>query len=148
MRYDDVLVRVEVLGSQLKAMADSSAKRPSGSQRLIFSGYDVQTSLIGGRPLVPEEKYQVATTSYLASGGDDYWTKREAPNMESADWITLKQILEEHIRKYPNLGRWDGVRQGGRRVWKNSTKLNGSLSHTTLDASASRYSGVSFPRRT
>ena len=144
VRYDDVLVRVEVLGSQLKAMADSSAKRPSGSQRLVFSGYDVQTSLIGGRPLVPEEKYQVATTSYLASGGDDYWTKREAPNMESADWITLKQMLEEHIRKYPNLGRWDGVRQGGRSVWKNSTKLNGSLSHTTLDASASRYSGVSF----
>ena len=64
--------------------------------------------------------------------------------MESADWITLKQMLEEHIRRYPNLGRWDGVRRVGRSVWKNSTKLNGSLSHTTLDASASRYSGVSF----
>ena len=144
VRYDDVLVRVEVLGSQLKAMADSSAKRTSGSQRLVFSGYDVQASLIGGRPLVPEEKYQVATTSYLASGGDDYWTKKEAPNMESADWITLKQMLKEHIRRYPNLGRWDGVRRGGQSVWKNSTKLNGSLSHTTLDASAGRYSGVSF----
>ena len=144
VRYDDVLVRVEVLGSQLKAMADGSAKRPSGSQRLVFSGYDVQASLIGGRPLVPEEKYQVATTSYLASGGDSYWTKEEALDMESGDWITLKQMLEEHIRRYPNLGRWDGVRQDGRSVWKNSTKLNGSLSHTTLDASASRYSGVSF----
>ena len=144
VRYDDILVRVEVLGSQLKAMADNSAKRPSGGQRLVFSGYDVKTSLIGGRPLVPEEKYQVATTSYLASGGDDYWTKKEAPNMESADWVTLQQMLEDHIRRYPNLGRWDGVRRGGRSVWKNSTKLNGSLSHTTLDASASRYSGVSF----
>ena len=36
------------------------------------------------------------------------------------------------------------MRRGGRGVWKNSTKLNGSLAHTTLDASASRYSGVSF----
>ena len=144
VRYDDVLVRVEVLGSQLAAMAASSAKRTLGGQRLVFSGYDVETSLIGGRPLVPEEKYQVATTSYLASGGDDYWTKKEAIDMESADWITLKQMLEEHIRRYPNLGRWDGVQRDGRSVWKNSTKLNGSLSHTTLDASASRYSGVSF----
>ena len=144
VRYDDVLVRVEVLGSQLTAMAASSAKRTLGGQRLVFSGYDVETSSIGGRPLVPEEKYQVATTSYLASGGDDYWTKKEALNMESADWIALKQMLEEHIRRYPNLGRWDGVQRDGRSVWKNSTKLNGSLSHTTLDASASRYSGVSF----
>ncbi len=144
VRYDDVLVRVEVLGSQLKAMADSSAKRTSGSQRLVFSGYDVETGLIGGRPLVPEEKYQVATTSYIASGGDSYWTKEAALDMESADWVTLKQMLEEHIRRHPNLGRWDGVRRGGRSVWKNSTKLNGSLSHTTLDASAGRYSGVSF----
>ena len=144
VRYDDILVRVEVLGSQLTAMAASSAKRTSGGQRLVFSGYDVETGLIGGRPLVPEEKYQVATTSYLASGGDDYWTKKEPLNMELADWITLKQMLEEHIRRYANLGRWDGVRRGGRSVWKNSTKLNGSLSHTTLDASASRYSGVSF----
>ena len=144
VRYDDVLVRVEVLGSRLKAMADSSAKRTSGSQRLVFSGYDVETGLIGGRPLVPEEKYQVATTSYLASGGDSYWTKKEALDMESGNWVTLKQMLEEHIRRYTNLGRWDGVRRGGRSVWKNSTKLNGSLSHTTLDASASRYSGVSF----
>ena len=51
VRYDDVLVRVEVLGSRLKAMADSSAKRTSGSQRLVFSGYDVETGLIGGRSL-------------------------------------------------------------------------------------------------
>ena len=113
VRYDDILVRVEVLGSQLKAMAASSAKRPAGGQRLVFSGYDVETGLIGGRPLVPEEKYQVATTLYLASGGDDYWTKKEAIDMESGDWITLKQMLEEHIRRYPNLGRWDGVRRDG-----------------------------------
>ena len=144
VRYDDILVRVEVLGSQLTAMVASSAKRTLGGQRLVFSGYDAQTSLIGDRPLVPEEKYQVATTSYLASGGDDYWTKKEAPNMESVDWITLKQMLEEHIRRHPNLRRWDGVRRSGWSVWKNKTKLNGSLSHTTLDASASRYSGVSF----
>ncbi len=144
VRYDDVLVRVEVRGSQLVAMADSSSKRALRGQRLIFSGYDAQTDLIGGRPLVPEEIYQVATTAYLASGGDDYWPKKRSLETESADWLTLRQVLEEHLRTYPNLGRWDGVQRGGRSIWKNSTKLNGSLAHTTLDASASRYSGVSF----
>ena len=45
VRYDDVLVRVEVLGSQLADMAASSAKRTSGGQRLVFSGYDVETGV-------------------------------------------------------------------------------------------------------
>ena len=38
VRYDDILVRVEVLGSQLKAMADSSAKRTFGKSATSFFG--------------------------------------------------------------------------------------------------------------
>ena len=142
VRYDDEIVRVEVSGQELLDMAASSSKRSLAGQKLVFSGYDAETGTIGGRPLVPGEKYRVATTSFLASGGDGYRTRGKVRG--TGGWITLKQMLEEHIRRHPGFGRWDGVRQGARSVWKNHTRLTGSLSHTALDASAGRYSGVSF----
>ena len=43
--------------------------------------------------------------------------------MGSADWITLKQVLEEHIRRYTNLGRWDGVRRVGRNYRGNPMRV-------------------------
>ena len=144
VRYDDAIVQVEVSGQKLLDMAASSSKRSQASQRLVFSGYDVEAGMIGGRPLVPEEKYRVATTSFLAAGGDGYWTKGMVSRRQTGGWILLKQMLEEHIRNHPGLGRWDGVRQGAKIVWKNHTKFTGSLSHTALDPSAGRYSGVSF----
>lgn len=144
VRYDDVLVRFELTGRQLSAMADSSGTRTRKAQQLVFSGYDPGRGLVGGRKLEPQEIYQVATTSFLASGGDGYVVAKTLSDVITGDSNTLLEIVESHLREYPKMGRWDGLRRGGRGVWKNRTKLNGSLSRTTVDASANRYSGVSF----
>ena len=144
VRYDDAIVPVVVYGQELLDMAASSTTRSREGQRLVFSGFDPVAGTIGGRPLVPEEKYRVATTSYLAAGGDSYWTRGKVRRTQTGGWITLKQMLEEHIRRHPGLGRWDGVRKDARSVWKNHTRVTGSLSHTALDASAGSYSGVSY----
>ena len=142
VRYDDNLVRTELSGGRLAEMAASSSARDPGGQRLVFSGYDPQTDMIGGRPLVQEELYQVATTSYLASGGDGYLTGAGLRVVEPADWLTLRRMLEEHIRDHPRFGRWNGIRRGGLGVWKSNARIGGSLSHTALDAAADRYKGV------
>ena len=94
--------------------------------------------------LDPQEKYQVGTTSFLASGGDGYLSGKAFPDMINGDPNRLFELIETHLREYPKMGRWDGLRRGGRGVWKNRTKLNGSLSRTSVDAAAERYSGVSF----
>lgn len=144
VRYDDILVRVEVTGRQLRAMAESSARRTRQGEKLVFSGFDPESGRVGGRMLSRKERYQVATTGFLASGGDDYLRFKGFPEPISGREITLLRLLEEHLRAHPAVGRWDGARQVGRGVWKNRTSLNGSLSRTTVDASANRYSGVSF----
>ncbi len=144
VRYDDILIPVEVSGRQLRAMAESSARRTRIGEQLVFSGFDPESGRVGGRMLSRKERYQVATTGFLASGGDDYLNLKGFPDSISGREITLRRLLEEHLRAHPAVGRWDGARQAGRGAWKNRTSLNGSLSRTTVDASAERYRGVSF----
>ena len=144
VRYDDILVRVQVSGRQLLAMAASSARRTGKGEQLVFSGFDSKSGRVGGRMLSQKEHYQVATTGFLASGGDDYMSFSGFPDPKSGKEITLRRLLEEHLRAHPAVGRWDGARQVGRGVWKSGASLNGSLSRTTVDASAIQYRGVSF----
>ena len=125
-------------------MAASSNERSRKSEQLLFSGYDPKAGRVGGRPLGKKEKYLVATTAFLASGGDHYWKSGGIPDAVPERRVTLLQVLEEHLRGYPVLDRWEGVRRGGAGIWKNRTKTSGTLSRTTVDASSERYRGVSY----
>jgi 2',3'-cyclic-nucleotide 2'-phosphodiesterase (5'-nucleotidase family) len=141
VRYDDVLVQVKLTGKQLRQMAESSEGR-SGGQRLVFSGYDEAASRVNGRPLDSEELYAVATTGFLAGGGDGYFSA--VPEEERSPGPTLKEALIRHIASHPDMGRWDGLvrRAGG--AWKGRAKVSGSLARTAVNAQAGRYRGVSF----
>lgn len=141
IRFDDQVVPMQVTGAQLRRMAASSRARERHGQRLVFSGYDPETATVNQRPLEDDEIYQVATTGFLASGGDGYFSEQDLPDFEH---IMLTGILMKHLQTYPRLERYDGLdwRPGG--VWKSATDINGSLSQIGLNTHAQDYRGVSL----
>ncbi len=74
--FDQYLVAGELTGSQLAGLASASSRRRAGGKprksSLIFEGLDPATLKVNGRPLYREDRYRVVTSSFLASGGDDY----------------------------------------------------------------------------
>ncbi len=144
IRFDDVLVESRVKGAELRRLAGSSKGRQKEAQRLVFSGYDPATDKVSGRPLISDEVYRIATTAFLAEGGDGYFQPGALRLREGAGEATLREVLVGHLQAYPDLGRWDGIPAGPGGIWKSQTKLNGSLTRTGTNAAAGRYSGVSF----
>ena len=94
LSLDQEPVRVTLSGAELAELATTAARRrePGGAPRsdsLVFAGleYEVESSgeeatasevRVNGRPLRGEEEYRVATTRYLATGGDDHEVLTEA----------------------------------------------------------------------
>ena len=140
LRFDDTLVRLNLTGAELSRLASSSRSRTRAGQRLVFSGYDPEASAVNGIPLDDDEVYNVATTAYLAGGGDDYVD--ESATVE-AYGVELEEIVSTHIREHSEpLASLKRVLAGGR-TWKARSKLSNSLTLTSLNDGAGRYSGVS-----
>lgn len=144
VRFDDLLVEARVKGAELRRLAAGSKGRQKEAQRLVFSGYDEAADKVNNRPLAPDEWYRIATTAYLAEGGDDYFPPGALRLREGLGKPTLREVVVRHLRAYPDLGRRDGIPLGPGGIWKSQTKLSGSLTRTGANEAAARYSGVSF----
>lgn len=142
IRFDDLLAKVWISGAELRRVAASSKARAKDSQRLVFSGYDEAADRVNGRPLNPAEIYKVATTAYLAGGGDEYL--QPGVRRSAREQPTLRETLVQHLQAHPDLRRRDGLEGLGGAVWKSQTKLSGSLARTGINAAAGQYRGVAF----
>ncbi|MFT5378334.1 MAG: 5'-nucleotidase/UDP-sugar diphosphatase, partial [Candidatus Latescibacterota bacterium] len=138
VRYDDLLVALDLTGKELARLASESKGRKKAGQKLLFSGYEAESGKVNGRKLDSGEVYRVATTAYLAEGGDDYFSPRQLDyNRESAP--SLQQSIIDVIR----IGKKTAVQRGSR-VWKMRTQLDGSLSWAGFSEQAAAYRDVSF----
>jgi 2',3'-cyclic-nucleotide 2'-phosphodiesterase (5'-nucleotidase family) len=144
VRFDDAVVSARIKGAELRRIAASSKGRFKEAQHLIFSGYDEGTDRVNGRPLNPEEVYKIATTAYLAEGGDEYFPPGALRSKEGRGKATLREILSRHLSKYPGLRRRDGLEHLVGASWKSRAKLSGSLARTSFNQSAGQYRGVAF----
>ena len=144
IRFDDAVVTTKIKGSELRRLSSSSKGRFKEAQHLIFSGYDEAADRVNGRPLNNDEVYKVATTAYLAEGGDEYFKPGTLHLKEARAKATLREILDQHLVQYPGLRRRDGLDHLVGSAWKSRAKLSGSLARTGLNRSATRYPGVAF----
>ena len=142
LRFDDQLVVARLTGKQLLGMAGSSKQRSRPGQQLVFSSFDPTAELIGGIALHKEEEYTVATTRYLAGGGDAYF-ERSAIATAAVHELKLGQAvsryLASHTKPLSDLAKT--AHRGS--SWKTRSQFTNSLSLTSLNNDASRYKGVS-----
>ena len=136
VRYDDYLVALDLKGGELVRLAAESKGRKKEGQRLVFAGYDPGKGKVNGRKLVLDETYRLATTVYLAEGGDGYFASRRLED-RGTDLPVLQQSIVDYVRQR---------REGPERdvVWKLRSKLNTALAWTGLSERASAYQDVSF----
>lgn len=144
IRFDDAVVTAKVKGSELRRLSTSSKARFREAQHLVFSGYDEGSDRVNGRPLNNDEVYKIATTAYLAEGGDEYFQPGTLRLKEAKGKVSLREILDQHLVRYPGLRRFDGLDHLVGSAWKSRAKVSGSLARTGLNGSAARYPGVAF----
>jgi len=142
LRFDDQLVSVVVTGKQLLGMAGSSSQRTRSGQQLVFSGFDPATEQVGGLALHKQEEYTVATTRYLASGGDDYF-ERSSESAAVVHELELSQAVSRFLASHPEPLHVLAHTISGGSSWKTRTQFTNSLSLTSINNDASRYKGVS-----
>jgi len=140
VRDDDVLVRIAVSGRQLRAWAG----RLPREHDVVFAGYDAASGAVDGRPLNQARTYVVAVPMILADRdlirGNGSLLHSDGPGTR----IGLREMVTGHLEAYGSVDRWTGIRRGPRSVMEGSTRLNGSLSQTTLEGPADQYSRDPF----
>ena len=140
VRDNDVLVRVSVSGQRLRAWAG----RLPREHDVVFAGYDAESGAVDGQPLNQARTYVVAVPLVLV----DQDLIRQARNIrilsDPDTRIGLREMVVAHVRVHGSVDRWEGIRQGPRSVMEGSTRLNGSLSQTTLEGPADQYSRDPF----
>lgn len=99
------LKRGMIQASGFKAEYDMS--RPEGHRLVTLS--------VGGRPVDDRKAYRVATSNFLAEGGDLYTTFQNAIPLERIE-RSIADIIEDYLRRQPapvpapNLGRLVAIR--------------------------------------
>lgn len=66
-------------------------KKPVGQRVLLVT--------INGEPLRPEQKYRVATNSFLAAGGGDYGVFLDGEDIEDS-YLPLRDVIARYIRRH------------------------------------------------
>ena len=140
VRDDDVLVRIAVSGRQLRAWTG----RLPREHDVVFAGYDAASGTVDGRPLNQTRTYVVAVPMILADRdlirGNGSLLHSDGPGTR----VGLREMVTAHVRTHGSVDRWAGIRRGPRSVMEGSTRLNGSLSQTTLEGPADQYSRDPF----
>lgn len=140
VRDSDALVRVSVSGRHLRAWTG----RLPREHDVVFAGYDPESGSVDGRPLNQGRTYVVAIPVNLA---DQELIRRARASRILHDpgaRIGLREMVTDHVRDYETVDRWEGIRRGSRSAMEGSTRLNGSLSQTTLEGPADQYSRDPF----
>ena len=74
MPFDNLLVLIEMEGTKMQAFLDHVANRggwPLAGVAFSMENKKAANVLIGGKPLDPSAKYVLATSDYVANGGDE-----------------------------------------------------------------------------
>ncbi len=103
--FDDPIVTMTVSGEQLKAIVEEGVKSQakmsvSGLQASIDKAGQARI-LVGGEPLRGDRKYRLATTNFLATGGDQMSTLGRLTIDEFLPFTRL--VMQSHIEKNPQV---------------------------------------------
>ncbi len=145
VRYSNQLVVLELTGAQLKQALAHSGKQVSESRQLLLLGLDASGTSVNGRSIDPGEYYSVATSDFLASGGDGYGMlisarKKEYTGMmireAVVDYILARQASGELVSLAPLKASLP------KRILKSKVGLDLMLKGLTVSESAGDYPNI------
>ncbi len=140
VRDNDVLVRVSMSGRQLRTWAGGLPRE----HEVVFAGYDGDSGEVDGRPLNRDRTYVVAVPLVLADQNLTRQVRNSRLSNVPGARIGLREMVAAHVRIHGTVDRWQGIRRGPRSATEGSTRLNGSLSQTTLEGPVDQYSRDPF----
>ena len=144
IRFDDVLVKLELMGRGLRDIANRSKRLKDGPDGLLFAGLDVKTMLINGRPLRNNEPYRVVTLRRLVQGESGYRQIENALSIHDTG-ISLRSLTASGLEAWGTLSSSSFWRLDLKPVWRSSWSLEGSFNRNYVDDTATNYR-VSFLR--
>jgi len=100
IRFDDVLVKLELTGRQLRDIANRSRGLESSDDALIFAGLDVKNMVVNGRPLQNKERYRIVTLRRLSQGESGYNALKAAVSVQECRY--LSEVAD--LRGFGSLG--------------------------------------------
>jgi len=117
--FDNYIVAVKLTGRQIRdtlehgvsGVEDEEGRFPQISglaftyDRMAPRGSRVKDVLIGGKPVVAEKEYTVATNDFLAAGGDGYKAFGDAVK-SSTDYAVIGGAMKGEKLVYSDSSRW------------------------------------------
>lgn len=101
MPFENKLVVITISGERLLQLLNYVAEKdgaPVANIRFTIADKKAKDILINGKPFDISKTYYVATSDYLAGGGDKFFTAGENKNMLSTD-ILLRDILIDYCKQ-------------------------------------------------
>jgi len=138
IRFDDVLVKLELSGSQLKAIVNRSKRAGKSDGGLIFAGLDVKEMQVNGRDIQNKESYEVVTLAYLAEGGAGYREFRNSRTIQRTQ-ISLRSLLVNGLVVWGTLNSEAFAELDHRRVWRSGWAVEGAFRRNYVDGTAENY---------
>jgi 2',3'-cyclic-nucleotide 2'-phosphodiesterase (5'-nucleotidase family) len=111
MPFDNLLVLLELSGTQMQAFLDHLASR--GGWPLAGAVFTIENKkathvLIGGKPIDPGAKYTLATSDYVANGGDDSNVLKGLTQI-NVGYLQRDAIIE-YVKEHKTIGLPEGNR--------------------------------------
>lgn len=138
IRFDDVLVKVELQGKQLRSIANRSKRLGQDSDGLLFAGLDVKKMTVNGRPLRNNEPYRIVTLRRIVQGEAGY---RE---IAEAEWthdtgISLRSLTSAGLEAWGTLSASSFWKLDLKPIWRSGWNVEGSFNRNYVDATTARY---------
>lgn len=116
MPFENELVLLQLSGKQLKTMLDAISRRGgegvSGCQLVIQNKKATQV-IINGNSLNTQELYWVATSDYLASGGDTFHMLSEAAKRVNTG-LKIRDLIIDYLKEKNKQGVTVKAKRDGR----------------------------------
>lgn len=107
--FENTLALLTLNGSELLQLFAEIAKVKgeaiSGARLTISATGELLTATVGGKPVVVEREYRIATSDYLSQGNDKLYTLAKGRNKEIKSNITIRDLMIQHIAHLHNQGK-------------------------------------------
>jgi 2',3'-cyclic-nucleotide 2'-phosphodiesterase (5'-nucleotidase family) len=111
MPFDNLLVLIELEGTQMQAFLDHLASRggwPLAGAVFTIENKKATSVLIDGKPLDPNAKYVLATSDYVANGGDESNVLKGLQQMNIG--YLQRDAIIEYVMEHKTIGMPEGNR--------------------------------------
>ena len=105
--FKNYLTYVGLKGSDLQAVFETiAASRPFvlGGVKMAVRNHQIDTLLVGGKPIDPNKVYGVATVDFLLDGGDGLTIAKNAKEMIKTDCTVIDAVLP-YVRSLQAAGK-------------------------------------------